>query len=709
MSLIGQNDVWQTAVYASDEWKYMPGSASIPENWNEVDFDDSSWDEGQGGIGYGDGDDRTIISSTMSLFMRRTFTLSDKSKIIRALFSADYDDAYIAYINGVEISRENISGTGAWNSGTNGEREARIYMGGGPSANFLSNNLDELLIDGENVLAVQTHNWSTTSSDLTSLYWLSFLSTEAMAEFGEIDDILNTGGFNAGGFNSTLPIIRINTNNVEIPNEPKIEGDMAIVWNGEGVNNNSEGEANEFQGNIRIEKRGQSSLGLFPKVSYLLETVDADGEDIDVSFLNFPEEEDFILHGPYSDKTLLRNVLIFDIANKIGQYATRTRYVELMVNGIYEGIYVVMERIKRDENRVDVAKLRAEDISGDELTGGYIFKIDKDAPDWFSAYDVATAPGKKLEYQYVYPRRDDIQPEQENYIQSYVDSFEQVMLTPGGTIGGKSYLDFIDLESFVDHFLLVEFAMDIDAYRFSTYMHKDKDSNGGKLKCGPLWDFNLSFGNANFCDGWNPNGYMYFRNCDQGNPFWWGRLFSRDAFADHAQCRWQELREGILNENTLFEYIDDQVALLNPSLDRNYERWPIINEWIWPNPEVQGSYDGEVDFLKDFITDRLRWMDNNLFGVCDSTLVIEPAEGFDFVVSPNPASSELNLIFENEIVGDIAVELYDMIGKRLTVKNTISADNRMTLDISAYPPGVYNLILIKDGEAYETIPVVFIN
>jgi len=709
LNLSAQGDIWQTAIYASDEWKYIEGSAAIADDWRDIGYDDSGWENGPGGIGYGDNDDETIINQVLSLFMRRTFAVSDKSKIINALLSADYDDGFIAYINGVEISRRNVIGDGAWNNATDGDREARIYQGGGPTPIYFEEDLNSLLVDGENVLAIQTHNWSANSSDLTTLYWLSFLCTEALPEFGPLAEIINIPINNLGGFDTPLPIVRINTDDVEIPNEPKVAGDIEIVWNGDGSINNSEGAAIELSSKIEIEKRGQSSLFLFPKSSYLFETVDNDGEDIDRSFLNFPLEEDFILHGPYSDKTLMRNVLIFDVANKAGQYASRTRYVELIVNDSYEGIYILMERIKRDENRVDIAKLNEDEITGDDLTGGYLFKIDKGTPDWLSDYDVATADDKKLEYQLVYPRSEVIALEQKAYIKSYVDSFEQVMVTPGSTLGGKSYLDFIDLESFVDHFLLVEFAFDIDAYRFSSYLHKDKDSNGGKLKCGPLWDFNLSFGNAEFCDGGNPLGYMYDRHCDLGNPFWWGKLMSQEVFRDHAKCRWQELRQGVLDKDNLFQYIDDQANLLEPALGRNYEKWPILDEWIWPNVVVTGSYDGEIDYLKEFITNRLAWMDNNLFGICDSTLVLDPEEGFDFVISPNPTSDFLNILFQEEITSNIDFIVYDMLGKRVVVDVLSQEEKRLVLNLQTTRSGVYNLLLSKGDQEYGVVRFVLIN
>ncbi len=702
----GQSTFWQTAIYNSDDWRYFRGVEAVSNNWKNIDFDDSNWNIGQGSIGYGDGDDATIIDPVMSLYMRKVFTVSDKSKVIVALFNADYDDGFVAYLNGVEIARENVAELNpGFNSNTIAEHEAQLYQGGAVSYYFISTDLQNILVNGENVLAIQTLNRNGfSSSDLTSSYWLSFSSTESNLDFGPLPEFIISPDFE-----STLPIVKINTNGEEIPNEPKIIGDIEIIWNQFGNINSSLDAPNEFVGDIRIEKRGQTSLFLFPKNSYSFETIDSEGEDQDVSFLNFPSEEDFILHGPYSDKTLMRNVLIFDVANKMGQYASRTRFVDLEVNGSYEGIYILMEQIKRDKNRVDIAKLRVEDIAGDELTGGYIIKIDKDAPDWYSNYDVATAPGKKLQYQYVYPRRTHILPAQAAYIQSYIDSFELSMLNTESFVGGKNFLDFIDIESFVDHFLLVEFAMDIDAYRFSTYMHKDKDSNGGKLKCGPLWDFNLSFGNVDFCEGWNTSGFMYNRHCDQGNPFWWGRLMVNEVFRNHAKCRWQELRNGVLHRDSLYQFIEDQADLLDSSLGMNYQRWPILEEWVWPNAQVPGSYNGELAYLKGFINDRLQWMDNNLFGICDSTLVINPEPGFDYVLLPNPVTESAKLIFDKPFSPDMQCRIFDMLGRELPIEVDVISDRILRIDVSALSPGVYNLIIQSAGVEHSTKQFVLIN
>ena len=167
---------------------------------------------------------------------------------------------------------------------------------------------------------------------------------------------------------------------------------------------------------------------------------------MDASFLNFPAEEDFILYGPYSDKSLLNNVLAMKLSNDLGHYASRTRFVELVIDDDYKGIYVLMEKIKRDNGRVDIAKLDSTDLAGDSLTGGYIFRIDKGIYDgWLSNYTVFSFTDT-LYFQFYYPDENTIQPEQKAYIKTYVDSFESAMASPTFMDADSNhYTEFIEL------------------------------------------------------------------------------------------------------------------------------------------------------------------------------------------------------------------------------------------------------------------------
>ena len=218
-------------------------------------------------------------------------------------------------------------------------------------------------------------------------------------------------------FTSNLPIVVINTLGQNIIDDPRILCDMGIIDNGFGAMNSFSDPFNDYNGKISIEYRGSSSQG-FPKKSYALETQDINGNNNNVSLLGLPVENDWILYSPYTDKYLMRNFLTFDLGRKMCNYCARTVYCELFVNGDYKGIYILMEKIKRDNDRLDIAKLDSDDLAGDSLTGGYIIKVDKftgtggGGDSWQSNYN--TIGGNNLRIQYHYPESDDMLPHQKN-------------------------------------------------------------------------------------------------------------------------------------------------------------------------------------------------------------------------------------------------------------------------------------------------------
>jgi hypothetical protein len=208
---------------------------------------------------------------------------------------------------------------------------------------------------------------------------------------------------------------------------------MGIIDNGYGNMNNQYDPFNDYDGFIGIETRGQSSQ-MFPKKSHGVETRDAEGENLNVPLLGMPEENDWILYAPYSDKSMLRNFMTFYMGSKLDPYCTRMAYCEVIVNNDYKGVYILMEKIKKDENRVNIATLKPEDISGDELTGGYIVSVDKIPPDFvynedgWKSYPAPPYPNSmNITFQYYYPDPDDMVSQQKTYIRNYVTSAENAL------------------------------------------------------------------------------------------------------------------------------------------------------------------------------------------------------------------------------------------------------------------------------------------
>ncbi len=647
-------DHWETLVYADSLWRYTLPTASTPANWRSLTFVDNSWSLGPGGFGYGDGDDGTVVAPTLSVFMRQTFVLPDSMEPYIGLLHADYDDGFAAFLNGVPIGRSNLEKVyPVYNDTATDLQEAQIYQGGNPSVYYLDPDfLTAHLRDSLNVLAVQVHNRNLGSSDLTGRFYLSF---------GMLDTTIFVGGthpyFYTGSLSSNLPIVQVNTLGQTLQNDVRITAQMKVIDYGAILRNQLYDLPNNYEGWISIEKRGSSSLSLFPKVNYGFETQDSQGENLDVALMGLPEENDWTLHGPYSDKSLMRNVLMYSLGRKMGHYAPRTRFCELYLDREYRGVYVLVEKIKRDVNRLDIARLAPTDTVGDELTGGYILKIDRETPPgggWYSAY----AP--QMFYAYHHPSADNLHPLQKNYIRNWIGAWENRMRQADFADPNTGYRQEIDVPSFVDFFLANELAQNVDAYRLSSFLYKEKDSKGGKLYQGPLWDFNLGFGNADYCLGGSTTGWA-LDYCGS-HPFWWKKLVGDPYFRNARNCRWQELRAGPLHLDSIYSEIDAMVSLLDESQQRNFERWNVLGTYIWPNEFVGQSYLEEVDYLKTWIAARLVWMDGQMTACTPVSL--EPSLRSSVQLSPNPAQERLRLTLATP--GPAASwQLYDLAGREI--------------------------------------------
>ncbi|MFH1198094.1 MAG: CotH kinase family protein [bacterium] len=416
---------------------------------------------------------------------------------------------------------------------------------------------------------------------------------------------------------SNLPIIIIDTQGAVISDEPKITAHMGIIDNGDGAINNVTDPFNDYDGLIGIEIRG-SSTQMFPKKQYALETIGTDEKDSSASLLGMPKEADWILGSPYSDKTLLRDVLAYKLARDFDRYASRTRLCELVINNEYFGVYVLLEKIKQDNKRVDIKKMSEDDNSGDVVTGGYIVKIDKpegsEYGGWYSAYAPYDDYPNKIFYQYHYPNEDDITQSQKNYIKGFIDQFEEVMASESYNDPFNGYYDIIDFDAFADYYLVNEFSKNVDAYRLSTYLHKDRDSGDPKLKLGPVWDFNHSFGNCDYDEAYNTTGWevMYRNWSDYLTPFWFRNLFTDPVFYNNFIRRWNEVKNTLFNLTTINAFIDEKANYLSDAADRNFEKWPVLGTYVWPNYFVGNSYEEEIEYFKSWISDRWNWMNSFL-------------------------------------------------------------------------------------------------
>ena len=451
---------------------------------------------------------------------------------------------------------------------------------------------------------------------------------------------------------SDIPIIIIETNGQEILDEPRIVVNMGIIDNEERMRNYLTDSINGYYGKISIEIRGSTSQS-FPKKQYGFETQNDDGSNNNVSLLGLPSENDWILSAPYSDKTLIRNILAYKLSESLGHYAPRTKLCELVLNGEYAGIYVLTEKIKRDKNRVDISKLKPNEISGDDLTGGYIIKIDRSHG---SCYGWITEIAN-IYIQNEYPDCDDIVPEQKLYIQNYIYSFEEALFSDHFADTVNGYRQFIDLNSFLDYFIVNEISKNIDAYRLSTFMYKDKDSKDGKLTFGPVWDYNIAFGNTDYMDGYKTNGLI------ATSHVWWNRLLQDTTFNNALKTRWSKIRKEQFSNTQILNIIDSLAYILEESQQRNFQRWNILGTQVWPNYYIGHSYENEISFLKFWITNRLNWLDINLLGHYDDYL---PFIDYETTVFPNPFDDFFIYMFSLEKVSNVSLRLFDSRGRLIT-------------------------------------------
>ena len=362
-----------------------------------------------------------------------------------------------------------------------------------------------------------------------------------------------------------LPVVRITTSTT-IGNREKVPAQML---------------AGDYNGAIGIKLRGNSSLS-FNQKKYTIELRDENGKEQDFPLMGMPAHSQWVLLAPYNDVSMMRDPLAFQLWRDMGHWGPRTKMVELYIDKDYRGIYILCEAIKRGEHRVNVSKLKKTDVEGRELTGGYILRID--AYDQDDATFTSKVPGigegimtSQIVWSCIYPKKKKLQAEQLAYIQVFVDSVELTIQSAHFTDPQWGYARYIDVPSFVDYFIHTELSLNADGYKRSAYFYKEKDKEDGtigKLFAGPVWDYNLAYGNCNFCNANNIEAWCFEGGNTQPTPALWQRLLQDPAFRKAVKMRYKALRKGILSDRAINKYIKTQATLLHPYVDRHFEKYP---------------------------------------------------------------------------------------------------------------------------------------
>jgi hypothetical protein len=694
-------DHWETVIIPGRQCRYLVPDGPVDPAWTTIGYDDSGWTTGTGGVGYGDEDDNTIIDPAISVYCRYHFTLSNPDIIIQLLLDMDFDDAFVAYLNGVELARQNMGEPGispTWDQLASALQEALVYQGQIPMRFPLDPFISDLLVAGDNIFALEVHNESLTSSDLSSNAYLH----AGVSLSGSYFHSTPTWFYPPFTVDSThLPLVVIDTEGQSIPNEPRITAFMKLVNKGPGAYNFNSDPGNEYSGQISIEIRGESSAYFSPKKSYSFETQTDLGENNNVSLLGMPEENDWVLYAPYLDKSLIRNVLSYRLFDQMGHYSPRTRFVEVVLNNDYQGVYILTEKIKRDKNRVDMAKLLPEDISGDELTGGYLLRIDKlsgvPADKFWTSPVIPPYSGyEEVIYQYFDPKYYELNETQKNYIKDYMREFESALIQQYFKDPARGYRAYLDMPSFVDLTILNEFTKDVDAFRLSHYFYKQKDSDGGKLVTGPPWDYNLTFGNSDFtADMHEPYNFIYPYPI---TIYWWTRIMEDSWFRNQLRCRWDELYQTTLSSQHLYSMIDSTIMVMGESIPRNFQRWPILGRYIWPNYYVGQTYEDEKLYLQNWIDERLDWLNGKWGGQCwplsdkAEELIPLPETGR---VYPNPSDLSHTFVdLDGYVEESLSFRMFDMSGRLVHQARAPYSGSEFAYslpDLSYLPNGIYTL------------------
>jgi hypothetical protein len=409
---------------------------------------------------------------------------------------------------------------------------------------------------------------------------------------------------------SNLPIVIITTDNgATIPNEPKIGADLKLIYRGAGQRNYLTDESNplflNYNGRIGIEIRGAASAS-YPQKPFGFETRLADNiTSNNVQLLGMPSENDWILLPLYLDNSLIRDYLAYDLARKLGGYVSRGKYCEVILNGSYEGLYILEEKIKLDKNRVDITETLPTDITLPNLNGGYLLQEDDEGsiliPHKFnSVINPINIDEPEL-----------ATTEQTTYVTNYLLDLDALTQLPNMNNFVDGYPSKIDTYSFYNYMLMTEFMTNPDSYTRSTYYHKDRN---GKLVFGPVWDFNIAMGNN------SDNGKYDMWEIDYGffqGPAFLTRIFNENNYRCHLAKRWQALRQpGKPFDLAKINFtVDSLGTVLQEAQVRHFTKWSqigICNPLITANCTFSNTFLGKLAELKQFLSNRATWIDNNI-------------------------------------------------------------------------------------------------
>ena len=432
---------------------------------------------------------------------------------------------------------------------------------------------------------------------------------------------------------TNLPIVWIEVNGDSIKQETRVSAHMKIIHNGDGQLNYADttahpGQRIDYDGPIALRYRGNSTYNNSPKKPYSLRTLSepmwrSSMEKKDVSLLGMGKDNNWVLFAPYSDKSMIRDMLTRELARPWMEYVPKGRYCELVLDGTYYGVYLLSEMVSKGKERLNLKKPKDK---GNGLTGDYLMEVDcNDEVTYTSKYHPISSEGKPLTQhhiliQYKFPEHDELSKAQLAYINGRIDAMENALASKNYRDPKTGYRQYIDVMSFIDYQLIMELCHNVDAYRLSGKFYKRRDSVDPRFKM-VVWDTDLAYGNAKHRQAWRTDTWMYLNNdimLEEDEvymvPFWWQRLNSDPDYTASLKARWAEYRQGNLSDERLMATVDSLATVLTShgAEQRNSEAWPRWGVWVWNNYYVAKDYNDEINYLKTWLRKRLAWMDEQL-------------------------------------------------------------------------------------------------
>ncbi len=427
-------------------------------------------------------------------------------------------------------------------------------------------------------------------------------------------------------FQTHLPVVEIDTDDIPVPGSWILNAQGARTGT-ETVNGQEQIEAHirwidhdtsvktykddglDTRALIRI--RGNSSRA-FDKKSYQIKLIDEKGNEEKAQLFGMGAHDNWALYGPYLDKTLIRNYLLMNVSASVMGYAPEVRFCEVFLNGRYQGLYVLMETIRKGGSRINI-----ETYEPGKAEFDYILRIDRNDPDSrvvnsFSTYTFRQEMlGSSAGVQVIYPPASKLDEKGLKYIEDNLSAFEKALYSSDYRSASRGYRRYIDVDSFVDYYVLQEFLAISDAGTRSTYLYRDRS---GKIKIGPVWDYN---------NAWN-NYFMPFD--EEGSEFmlvdriWYDRLLSDPYFNEKVIERYRELRKTFLSDEALLSEMDEIVDYLGSAVGRNKSVWgyaydPSLldgDQKLFPDERNPENYESALEQMKEYMRRRGAWMDRHI-------------------------------------------------------------------------------------------------